>query len=228
MQKLEEDRAAFELKRTTRSIQHEFDKIKRTDTYQEQRILIEQLNKEILQQAQQFSLRLGAATEAIAKLQQEHTECMRRAFDNEAKVSLLQGKVDLLEQEAIHRRVAPVETAFRVSATLDGTIISVSEEVRSILGYLPSELIGGNVTAILPADFHAKHNAGMERAKTGQRRPKDLAVVGEAQTRFGKRVSVIVLLDFVLASDGSTIMVAEVHDRTAAHVFMSMAEKKAV
>lgn len=65
--------------------------------------------------------------------------------------------------DARHRSV--IETSPDVVVVMDasGTIVSVNQAVKSVLGYDPEELVGRSITAIMPERFREQHMKGMRR-----------------------------------------------------------------
>ena len=72
-------------------------------------------------------------------------------------------KFKLQESEERYRVVA--ETANDVIITIDehSSILYANPAVENILGYKPSELIGNNLSIIVPERLHAAHKAGISR-----------------------------------------------------------------
>ena len=56
-----------------------------------------------------------------------------------------------------------------VSDTLEGEITSWNAGATRILGYEDSEIIGQNITRIIPPELHASEREVLERIKSGER-----------------------------------------------------------
>jgi len=53
-----------------------------------------------------------------------------------------------------------------VTIDMRGTIVSVSASVQRVFGYEPEELVGRNVTGLMPAAFREDHERGLERYRS--------------------------------------------------------------
>ncbi|MDX1950765.1 MAG: PAS domain S-box protein [Verrucomicrobiota bacterium] len=82
-----------------------------------------------------------------------------------------QVEVSLKESEELHRTIT--ETAADAILTMDeeSRILSANKSFQRILGYTPEELIGQDITILMPARFHVAHRMGIRRfVETGQKR----------------------------------------------------------
>jgi len=82
-----------------------------------------------------------------------------------------------------------------ITATLDGVITGTSDEVFTLFGWCPEELIGSNVSTIIAPDYEARHREALRMAKErGGVRGPDVAVVGHGLHRDGSLIPVLVTL----------------------------------
>jgi len=99
---------------------------------------------------------------------------------------------DLLKQsEESYRIVA--ETASDVIITIDefSTILFANPAAEKVLGYKPEELIGSNLSVLVPERLKATHRAGMSRyLQTGERRIPWGGVEFQALRRDGSEIQI--------------------------------------
>jgi PAS domain S-box-containing protein len=128
----------------------------------------------------------------------QRSERARRQVEEEA---LLDTKRFLRESQARLRAV--IETAVDAIITIDesGLIDSVNPAAERMFGYTAGEMIGHNVTMLMPSPFRADHDGYLARyLRTGEKR-----IIGIGREVRGRR------------KDGSTfpvnLSVSEFHDR---------------
>jgi two-component system sensor kinase FixL len=74
----------------------------------------------------------------------------------------------LLESEARHRALLKGVHDPLITIDLMGIIQSVSDSVEPVFGYRPDELVGRNISALLPEPFASEHDAYLERYRATQ------------------------------------------------------------
>ncbi|MBB4841283.1 two-component system sensor kinase FixL [Sphingomonas kyeonggiensis] len=94
-----------------------------------------------------------------------------------------QAEASRLESEARFRAIfdSAVEAIAIIDAT--GTIESVNPGVERMFGYTPAELVGRNVTILMPAAIAREHDRYLERYRAGA----PPAIIGIGREVFGRR-----------------------------------------
>jgi len=104
--------------------------------------------------------------------------------------------------------------AAAVLTTDDGVILAINAQASELLEYHPKELVGQNVTTIMPERYRANHPALMARyRRTRNRRlvgkPRQLEVV----TKQGRRIPVVISLGESIIG-GKSVFVGQMFRRT--------------
>jgi PAS domain S-box-containing protein len=126
-----------------------------------------------------------------------------------AYISYLKGKENSLkidantkQQDGIAKSVEDVRNVVNgaahhalITSDMDGTIIDTTDEVYHLTGYQPSELVGKNVSILLPHRYIKRHEAAVLASKLGGAiRPDDVAILGHLKSKTGAEIPIIVCL----------------------------------
>lgn len=127
----------------------------------------------------------------IEVLQKAETECRTQVAVLNVEINYL--KSGLSQLQTVSLRAAP--PCFITATIPEGSITEVSEEVLSMLGWRPGELIGKNIDIVIPEEFRQRHHDGVVRAVQVQAiRPGTIAVAAYAMHKLGSKLPVIVTL----------------------------------
>ena len=137
----------------------------------------------------------------LVVVQKEATTC-------HAESEILRHKIEFLEKMSASL-AAP---AFITASMPECTIQDASDEVYSILGWRPAELIGRSIDLVIPEDFRDLHHEGIIRAVERKTiRPGTISVMAFGLHKMGSRIPIIVNL--TEKSKSPWVVVAQLNHR---------------
>jgi PAS domain S-box-containing protein len=120
----------------------------------------------------------------------------------------------LRESEERYRGVAEAASDVIIAVGEDGRIQLVNSSVEKVFGYTPSEVVGANLTTLMPEYMRDQHKAGMERyLETGEKQLKWSGVELRGLHKDGYEVPVEVAFSEYV-KDGRRIFTGIVRDIT--------------
>lgn len=156
--------------------------------------------------------RVDELTNRVFSLQDEVALCMRERADLRAEVAAQAVRLRHLEVATGTTPKSPL--AGLLVADMKGTIRVCSPSLVPILGWLPSELEGKPITAVVPPETRAVHAAGIEAfVARGQPADPQKPVVTYALSKSGARVPVTIHLKSLLPEG---LVSAEIRERASA------------
>jgi PAS domain S-box-containing protein len=160
---------------------------KRREVRQDEITVLNESIKELRADRDAMKTDLRTKDLEVGKLKDDNTACLIAQEMLKGKVVALEAAVQLARQERVEfQRVM-------ITATLDGVITDASDEVRTMLGWRPAELVGKNVDVVVPGEYRERHHEAFARAKAdGHVRPPDILIRGCALHRNSSRIPVIV------------------------------------
>jgi PAS domain S-box-containing protein len=142
----------------------------------------------------------------------------------QVKVARLEGDVRLLESTVRRlQRLAGDEAPVTVMpglviADAKGIIQVASPALTPILHYLPNELRGKSVEVLMPDRYKEAHRTGLAAiTQTGQPPWSDKAVIGEALTKEGEEIPVIITMSGWRTVSGDWLISAEIRPQSNAY-----------
>lgn len=120
--------------------------------------------------------------------------------DYEVKVALLKGELRLiqntlqrLQQEAGYE--TPGQLAVTVVINVQGKILDVSPTVSAMLQWIPVDLIGRNITVLMPERYREAHERGLKKIKDHAQPPwPDRIIEAEALRKDGVEIPIATTL----------------------------------
>jgi PAS domain S-box-containing protein len=102
-----------------------------------------------------------------------------------------QNEERLRESEELFRTITDIAPFGIITIDDQSTIVAVNPAVEQIFGYSAKELLGRNLTVLMPPAFAERHKAGIARyIQTGEKRISWRAVPLTGQTRDGKLIDI--------------------------------------
>lgn len=122
----------------------------------------------------------------------------------------------LERSEAQHRAILASAVDPIITTNSFGIIQSVSESIKRILGYEPSELIGKNISLLIPDEEQTEHDLGMEKFRlAGQSTMLGISRELEAMAKDGTRLSIELSVSKVdIPGNPLSLFTGVIHDLT--------------
>jgi PAS domain S-box-containing protein len=129
----------------------------------------------------------------LESVEKESEACRKREVGQENVINNLQVKI--ASMEAAGSQNYPKSFTLYAKLTALHTIFDVSQSIQPILGYVPTEMVGMDVSNIIPVGIRQTHDAGIMRFEETKviRSPKTM-IVTKVLHRLGHEVNVGVLI----------------------------------
>lgn len=101
---------------------------------------------------------VGAGVFALDRFRVKKTKQVKAALDESRR----SGQI-IRESEMRYRTLTETASDAIITIDEDSKIIYVNEAVEEMFGYLPEEIIGKNLTQLMPERLRSQHNAGISR-----------------------------------------------------------------
>ena len=127
---------------------------------------------------------VGAGIFALDRFRVAKTRQVKTALDISRK-----SEQATRESETRYRTLTETASDAIITIDADSVIIYVNEAVEALFGYKPAELIGKNLTELMPENLRAQHNAGFSRyLRSGNKRTAWTAVELPGQHKTGAEI----------------------------------------
>jgi PAS domain S-box-containing protein len=188
-------------------------KQKRVDALQEWQEIAERQQADLDRMTlEQRMLRENYERDAREAREREQ-KCQIQVARMEGDIKLLESTVRRLQRLAGDEPPATIIPGLIV-ADVRGVIRVASPAITVLLHYLPGELVGKNVEMLMPERYKEAHrNALATVAAKGQAPWPEKAVIGDALTKEGDEVPVIITLSGWQTASGDWLVSAEIRPR---------------